>query len=172
MIATRTIPASLSRCAILLAAYGIEAVSAGELGLPEPDETGNHVPRQRRGSRRSPPRKATKHAGLRRRFRPCGRCARRRAGHLLGALGRTGQGFRRGDGEDRAPAARARRHDARASATAHFVSALCVAWPDGHLEEFEARVDGTAGLAAARHRRLRLRPGCSCRTATTAPSAR
>jgi XTP/dITP diphosphohydrolase len=25
----------------------------------------------------------------------------------------------------------------------HFVSALCVAWPDGHLEEFEARVDGT-----------------------------
>ena len=26
---------------------------------------------------------------------------------------------------------------------AHFVSALCVAWPDGHTEEFEARVDGT-----------------------------
>jgi XTP/dITP diphosphohydrolase len=26
---------------------------------------------------------------------------------------------------------------------AHFVSALCVAWPDGHLEEFEATVDGT-----------------------------
>jgi XTP/dITP diphosphohydrolase len=25
---------------------------------------------------------------------------------------------------------------------AHFVSALCVAWPDGHLEEVEARVDG------------------------------
>ena len=26
---------------------------------------------------------------------------------------------------------------------AHFVSALCVAWPDDHLEEVEARVDGT-----------------------------
>ncbi|MGB3272844.1 MAG: non-canonical purine NTP pyrophosphatase, partial [Xanthobacteraceae bacterium] len=25
---------------------------------------------------------------------------------------------------------------------AHFVSALCVAWPDGHREEVEARVDG------------------------------
>jgi XTP/dITP diphosphohydrolase len=25
---------------------------------------------------------------------------------------------------------------------AHFVSALCVAWPDHHLEEFEGRVDG------------------------------
>jgi len=26
---------------------------------------------------------------------------------------------------------------------AHFISALCVAWPDGHVEEFEGRVDGT-----------------------------
>jgi XTP/dITP diphosphohydrolase len=26
---------------------------------------------------------------------------------------------------------------------AHFVSALCVAWFDGHIEEVEARVDGT-----------------------------
>jgi XTP/dITP diphosphohydrolase len=25
---------------------------------------------------------------------------------------------------------------------AHFVSALCVAWPDGHVEKFEASVDG------------------------------
>ena len=32
---------------------------------------------------------------------------------------------------------------APADRRAHFVSALCVAWPDGHLEEFEARVDGT-----------------------------
>ena len=26
---------------------------------------------------------------------------------------------------------------------AHFISALCVAWPDGHVEEFEGRIDGT-----------------------------
>jgi XTP/dITP diphosphohydrolase len=26
---------------------------------------------------------------------------------------------------------------------AHFVCALCLAWPDGHVEEFEATVDGT-----------------------------
>ena len=26
---------------------------------------------------------------------------------------------------------------------AHFISALCVAWPDGHREEFEAQVNGT-----------------------------
>jgi XTP/dITP diphosphohydrolase len=26
---------------------------------------------------------------------------------------------------------------------AHFISALCVAWPDQHVEEFEGRIDGT-----------------------------
>ena len=26
---------------------------------------------------------------------------------------------------------------------AHFIAALCLAWPDGHVEEFEGRVDGT-----------------------------
>jgi XTP/dITP diphosphohydrolase len=26
---------------------------------------------------------------------------------------------------------------------AHFVCALCLAWPDGHVEQFEARVAGT-----------------------------
>jgi XTP/dITP diphosphohydrolase len=26
---------------------------------------------------------------------------------------------------------------------AQFVAALCLAWPDGHTEDFEARVDGT-----------------------------
>ncbi len=27
--------------------------------------------------------------------------------------------------------------------TGHFISALCVAWPDGQVEEFEGRIDGT-----------------------------
>jgi XTP/dITP diphosphohydrolase len=26
---------------------------------------------------------------------------------------------------------------------AHFIAALCLVWPDGHMEEFEGRVDGT-----------------------------
>ena len=45
----------------------------------------------------------------------------------------------------------------RSSARAHFVAALCLAWPDGHVEDFEGRVDGVAGLAAARRQGLRLR---------------
>jgi XTP/dITP diphosphohydrolase len=27
---------------------------------------------------------------------------------------------------------------------AHFIAALCLAWPDGHVEDFEGRVDGIA----------------------------
>jgi XTP/dITP diphosphohydrolase len=27
---------------------------------------------------------------------------------------------------------------------AHFIAALCLAWPDGHVEQFEGRVDGVA----------------------------
>ena len=27
---------------------------------------------------------------------------------------------------------------------AHFMAALCLAWPDGHVEEFDGRVDGVA----------------------------
>ena len=40
VIATHN-PGKLAEMKELLAPYGIEAVSAGELGLPEPEETGN-----------------------------------------------------------------------------------------------------------------------------------
>ena len=54
---------------------------------------------------------------------------------------------------------------------AHFVSALCVAWPDGHVEEFEARVNGRwSGRRAAPRASATIR--CSCRTGTPAPSAK
>ena len=39
----------------------------------------------------------------------------------------------------------------------HFVSALCVAWPDGHVEEFEATVDGTLVWPPRGNAGLRLR---------------
>jgi XTP/dITP diphosphohydrolase len=38
---------------------------------------------------------------------------------------------------------RARGAQAPSQRRAHFVSALCVAWPDAHVEAFEAKVDGT-----------------------------
>ena len=93
-------------------------------------------------SRRSAAATASRPAGLCRQFRADGRRARRRARHLFGALGRPEQGFRGAPcGRSRTSCARAAPN--RTSARAHFVSALCVAWPDGHVEEFEAKVDGT-----------------------------
>ena len=77
VIATHN-PGKLAEMRELLAIYGIEAVSAGELGLPEPEETGDtfranaRIKARGRGEGRE-------HAGLRRRFRPRGRCARRRS---------------------------------------------------------------------------------------------
>ena len=53
------------------------------------------------------------------------------------------QGFPPGDGAHRCAAAASAARRRRQQRKAHFVSALCVAWPDGHVEEFEARVDGT-----------------------------
>src|SRR5262249_15883552 len=35
----------------------------------------------------------------------------------------------------------------RGQRKAHFVSALCLAWPDGHVEEFEGTGDGTLAWA-------------------------
>jgi XTP/dITP diphosphohydrolase len=35
---------------------------------------------------------------------------------------------------------------------AHFICALCVAWPDGHTEGFEGRVDGTIVWPPRGHR--------------------
>ena len=57
MIATHN-PGKLREMRELLAPYGVEAVSAGELGLPEPEETGTTFARQCRASRRRPRRKA------------------------------------------------------------------------------------------------------------------
>lgn len=123
----------------LLAPFGIEAVSAGELDLPEPDETGTTY---------------AENAGLKARAAACsaglpaladdsglavealdgapGIFSARWAGKpadFASAMARVARELElRGIGEDR------RR--------AHFVSALVLAWPDGHEELFEGRVFG------------------------------
>ena len=86
VIATHN-PGKLAEMRELLAPHGVEAISAGELGLGEPEETGDTfranaaIKADRRGESGAT-------AGFRRQFRPCGRRARRRARNLLGALGR------------------------------------------------------------------------------------
>ena len=140
MIATHN-PGKLTEMRELLAPYGIAAISAGELALAEPEETGMTFAENARI-------KATVAATA----------ARLPAladdsGLVVEALdGAPGIHSARWAGADRnfdrAMEAIEQQLQARGATTperrrAHFVSALCLAWPDGHTEEFEARVAGT-----------------------------
>jgi XTP/dITP diphosphohydrolase len=140
VIATHN-PGKLREMRELLAPYGIEAISAGELGLPEPDETGASF----RDNARIKAGAAAKATGM--------PAFSDDSGLAVDALGGApGIHSARWAGSDK-DFARAMETiesmlldhgaDRPALRTAQFVSALCVAWPDGHLEEFEADVEGT-----------------------------
>jgi XTP/dITP diphosphohydrolase len=140
VIATHN-PGKLREMRELLAPYGIDAVSAGELGLAEPDETG--------ASFRDNARIKAVAAAV----ASNGPAFSDDSGLVVDALdGAPGIHSARwaGPGKDFGAAMQRvdqllREHDATRpeQRTAHFVSALCIAWPDRHVEEFEARVDGT-----------------------------
>jgi XTP/dITP diphosphohydrolase len=141
VIATHN-PGKLREMRELLAPYGIEAQSAGELGLPEPDETGTTF-----GANACIKAAAAAHATGKIAFADD-------SGLVVEALGgEPGIHSARWAGPDkdfRGAMNRiqtlliergARMPDQR---RAHFVAALCLSWPDGHREEFEGRVDGVA----------------------------
>ncbi|MDB5549250.1 MAG: non-canonical purine pyrophosphatase, RdgB/HAM1 family [Tardiphaga sp.] len=140
VIATHN-PGKLAEMRELLSPYGIDAVSAGELNLGEPEETG-----------------ATFKANAAIKAVAAAQASQLPAfaddsGLVVDALdGAPGIYSARwaGDSKDfTAAMTRIERLLQERGATtpdqrkAHFVSALCVAWPDGHLEEVEARADGT-----------------------------
>jgi XTP/dITP diphosphohydrolase len=140
VIATHN-PGKLAEMRELLAPYGIDAISAGELNLAEPDETGMSF----RENARIKAEAAATAAGL--------PAFSDDSGLAVDALdGAPGIYSARWAGPDKNfPRAmetiehKLREHGATTPGqrTAQFVSALCVAWPDGHVEDFEARVDGT-----------------------------
>lgn len=124
----------------LLAPYGIELVSAGELGLPEPVEDG-HMFAENAAIKAVA---AASASGLPALSDDSGVCI----DALDGAPGLFSANWA-GPGKDFAPAlARVKMELARRGAMspearrAHFVSALVIAWPDGHQELFEGRVFG------------------------------
>jgi XTP/dITP diphosphohydrolase len=140
VIATHN-PGKLAEMRELLALYGVEAVSAGELGLAEPEETGTSF----RANARIKAQAAALATGL--------PAFADDSGLAVDALdGAPGIHSARwaGPAKDFAHAMerintllRERGSITPAQRKAHFVSALCVAWPDRHVEEFEAKVDGT-----------------------------
>ena len=140
VIATHN-PGKLAEMRELLAPYGIEAISAGELDLAEPDETGDSF----QANARIKAEAAAKAAQLPAFADDSGLAV----DALDGAPGIYSARWA-GDSKDFAGAmARIERLLQERGATApeqrkaDFVSALCVAWPDGHIEEVEARANGT-----------------------------
>lgn len=139
VIATHN-PGKLAEMRDLLGVYGIEAVSAGDLGLGEPDETGTTF----RDNARIKAEAAARASGLPAFADDSGLAVDALAGapgiHSARWAG-PAKDFHRAM-ETIEGMLRERDAFEPAERRAHFVSALCVAWPDGHREEFEARVDG------------------------------
>jgi XTP/dITP diphosphohydrolase len=140
VIATHN-PGKLAEMRELLAPYGIEAVSAGEFGLPEPDETGKTF----RANAQIKAIAAAQATGLPAFADDSGLAV----DALDGAPGIYSARWAGASKDFMAAMSQVERLLQERGATtpsarkAHFVSALCVAWPDNHLEEVEARVDGT-----------------------------
>ncbi len=140
VIATHN-PGKLAEMQELLAPHGVEAISAGELGLGEPDETGASF----RDNAKLKAVAAANAAQL--------PAFADDSGLMVDALdGAPGIFSARWAGPNKdfsVAMARVERLLQERGATqppqrsAHFVSALCVAWPDDHIEEVEARADGT-----------------------------
>jgi XTP/dITP diphosphohydrolase len=140
VIATHN-PGKLAEMRGLLAPYGIDATSAGDLNLNEPDEIGMTF----RDNARIKALAAAAAAGL--------PAFADDSGLAVDALGgEPGIYSARWAGPDKnfsgamdEVETRLRQRGAMTPERrrAHFISALCLAWPDRHIEEFEGRVDGT-----------------------------
>lgn len=124
--------------AALVRPHGIEPVSAGELGLPEPEETGTTF----RDNALLKARQAADLSGLPALADDSGLCV-----DALG--GEPGIFSARWGGPDKDFALAMRRVEERlaekkdAPRDAHFVCALALVWPDGDEVEVEGRIDGT-----------------------------
>jgi XTP/dITP diphosphohydrolase len=141
VIATHN-PGKLKEMRELLAPFGIAAQSASDLGLAEPKETGKTFAENARIKAMA----AAMATG-----RPA---FADDSGLVIDALGgEPGIHSARwaGEGKDFRGAMNRiqtllieRGAKTPAQRRAHFIAALCLAWPDGHVEEFEGRVDGVA----------------------------
>jgi XTP/dITP diphosphohydrolase len=137
VIATHN-PGKLAEMRDLLAPHGIETVSAGELKLPEPEETGKTFGENARIKAGA----ASQRSGLPAFADDSGICV-----EALGGAPGIHSARWAGPNKDFPGAMREIQRlllDKKTSDDrAYFIAALCLAWPDGHVEEFEARVDGT-----------------------------
>lgn len=130
-------PGKVREIAALLDGHGLDVVSAKELDLPEPEETGTSFVMNAELKARA----AADLSGLPALADDSGLCV-----EALG--GEPGIFSARWGGEAKDFGEAMRRVEARlgespeAPRDAHFVCALALAWPDGHVEWFEGRCEG------------------------------
>jgi XTP/dITP diphosphohydrolase len=128
-------PGKVVELAELLGSYGLEIVSAGYLGLAEPEETGLTFIANAELKALA----AAIASGLPAIADDSGLCI-----DALGGAPGIYSARWAGPGKD-FTVAMTRVHDAldlEGPRTAHFICALSIAWPDGHVESVEGRVDG------------------------------
>ena len=139
LVAATHNPGKLREIRELLAPYNLDIVSAGDLDLPEPDETGDSFSANAILKAEA----ATRAAKLPALADDSGLCVEA----LQDAPGIFSARWAAGSKDFAGAMARVERELAASGAPppwrAHFVSALALAWPDGHLDVFEGRVDGT-----------------------------
>ena len=127
----------------LLAPYGLDAVSAGDLGVPEPEETGETF----RANAELKALGAAKGAGLPALADDSGLCVDA-LGDAPGLYSARWAEIAPGGPRDFAVAmekveAALKEKGATPPFHAHFVSVIALAWPDGAVESFEGKVFGT-----------------------------
>ncbi len=119
----------------MLAPYGVDAVSAGDLGLPEPEETGSDFFENAELKARL----AAEAAGL----PALGDDSGLEVTALEGAPGIYSARWAGPERDFRIAMERVERELAgRSDRSAAFVSVLCLAWPDGEQVTFEGRCPG------------------------------
>jgi len=139
IIATHN-PGKLAEMRELLAPYNIAATSAAELNLPEPDETGKTFAANARIKAMAAA-NATGRAAF---ADDSGLCV----DALAGDPGIYSARWAGPDKDFRGAMNQIQTLLVEKGATTpeqrrgHFIAALCIAWPDGHIEEFEGRADG------------------------------
>lgn len=149
VIATHN-PGKLREIGALLAPFGVTVVSAGELGLEEPEETEESFA----GNARIKAHYAASETGLPALSDDSGIIV----DALDGAPGvHTADWAETGNGRDFVIAMTRVQELLEAKAapeprTAHFNATLCLAWPDGHDELFEGRVSGRVVWPMRGHR--------------------
>ena len=133
-------PGKVREINALIAPYGLQAVAAGDLGLPEPDETGTMFASNARIKARA----AADASGLPALADDSGLCVDAldgAPGIFSARWGGTAKDF------DAAMARVNRELELRGARlpsdrAAHFVSVLCLSWPDGDDQIFEGRAFG------------------------------